>query len=335
MGRGVGIAGAVFAGWLLAALPARAAAPGVQQENFGVGDVTIARITLAQGNARPVRYFLSMPAQRAPLVLTIQGSGCTPPFAGLGTPTPMSTIYNWLPLAGGKRYAMMAVEKPYQPDEPQRGKPGSAEGCAGGFNQHFSYGIWLNTLARAVRDALTRPEVDPHRVLVIGTSEGATMAAGLARALPEITDVVLIGASGPTQLYDFAANIHRTDDSDADKLRRLQELDATVSAIEAEPRSADKFAWGHPYLRWSTFFAQSTLDNLSRSNARVYLASGMQDESVPIQSTEALYAQLRAQGRDVTFRRVPGAGHNLAPDGRPITDAQKEYDAFMAWFERR
>jgi dipeptidyl aminopeptidase/acylaminoacyl peptidase len=61
----------------------------------------------------------------------------------------------------------------------------------------------------------------------------------------------------------------------------------------------------------------------------------MQDNSVPILSTEVLYAQLRAQGKDVTFRRVPAAGHSLAPEGRPIPEAQKEYDAFMAWFERR
>lgn len=333
MGRGVGAGSVAFAGWLLAATMVWAAEPGVQQEEFRAGEATVARITLAGGTARPVRYYLSAPVQRAPLVLTIQGSGCTPPFVGQGTPYGYSTIYNWVPMAGQKRYAVMAVDKPYQSDEPQRGNPGTALGCAGTFNQHFSYGLWLNTLARAVRHALTRPEVDPRRVLVIGTSEGATMAAGLARALPEITDVVLLGATGPTQLYDFAANIHRTDDSDAAKLRRLQDVDATLRAIDADPRSADKFAWGHTYLRWSSFFAQSTLDNLARSNARVYLVSGMQDESVPIQSTEVLYAQLRAQGRDVTFRRVPAAGHNLVPPGRPITDAQQEYDGFMAWFE--
>jgi dipeptidyl aminopeptidase/acylaminoacyl peptidase len=47
-----------------------------------------------------------------------------------------------------------------------------------------------------------------------------------------------------------------------------------------------------------------------------------------------MYAQLRAQGRDVTFRRVPMAGHSLAPEGKPIPEAQKEYDAFIAWFEK-
>ena len=105
-------------------------------------------------------------------------------------------------------------------------------------------------------------------------------------------------------------------------------------ARRADPKSTSKYAWGHTYLRWSSFFAQSTLDKLARAKARVYLASGMQDKSSPILSTEAMYAQLRAQGRDVTFSRVPMAGHSMVPEGRPMPEAQKEYDAFMAWFER-
>lgn len=328
-----------LAGLLLAAPlaggAARPASPAIQEEAFSFDALKIARLTLRDGAGPPVRYYLSAPAHKAPLVLYIQGSGCVPPFVGLGTPNRYSTIYSWLPQAAQGRYAVMAVDKPYQSDEPQQGPGGSAIGCAGEFNQHFSYDIWLATLKQALRHALARPEVDARRVLVIGFSEGAPMAAGLARDLPEITDVVLVGANGPTQSYDFAANIYRANDSDEDKLRHLRELDETFSAISAEPASTSKFAWGHTYLRWSSFFAQSTANNLAHSKARVYLASGMQDNSVPILSTEVLYAQLRAQGRDVTFRRVPSAGHNLAPQGRPIPEAQKEYDAFMAWFEQR
>ncbi|RZJ83101.1 MAG: hypothetical protein EOO64_06745, partial [Massilia sp.] len=94
-------------------------------------------------------------------------------------------------------------------------------------------------------------------------------------------------------------------------------------------------AWGHTYLRWSSFFAQSSGDNLAHAKARVYLASGMQDDSVPILSTEAMYAQLRAQRRDVTFRRVPGANHSLQAQGKSFPDVQKEYDGIMRWFEQR
>jgi predicted esterase len=324
-----------FIAVLLLASGAATAAPAVQEQVYEFPLSTITRLTLQDREGPPVQYYLSKPAQKSPLVLYIQGSGCVPPFVGLGTPNRYSTVYSWVPLAQQKRYAVMVVDKPYQSSEPQKGQAGSAIGCAGAFNEHFSYDLWLATLTQALRHALARPEVDPSRVLVIGFSEGAPMAAGLARAVPEVTDVVLVGANGPTQLYDFAANIYRSTDSDEIKLARLQELDATFSAISADPKSTTKFAWGHPYLRWSSFFAQSTSENLAHSKARVYLASGMQDNSVPILSTEVMYAQLRAQGRDVTFRRVPMAGHSLAPEGKPLPEAQKEYDAFMAWFEKR
>lgn len=314
---------------------ASAAPAAVKEEPFEFKTFSFARITLHDGGSAPVRYYLSKPAHKAPLVLYIQGSGCIPPFAGLGTANRSSNIYSWIPLAAEKRYAVMAVEKPSQSEEPQQGDPGSAVGCAGDFNRHFSYDTWLATLKQALRHALARPEVDARRVLVIGMSEGAPMAAGLARELAEVTDVVLIAANGPTQLYDFAANIYRSNGSDEDKLKQLQELDRTYGAIAADPTSTSKFAWGHPYLRWSSFFAQSTAENLAHSKARVYLASGMQDDSVPILSTEVLYAQLRTQGRDVTFRRIPLAGHQLVPEGRPVPEAQQEYDAFMAWFEGR
>jgi predicted esterase len=314
---------------------AASAAPAAREEAIDFGKTQGARVTLQRDGAPDVRYVISRPAQRAPLVLYVQGSGCIPPFTGLGTPNRASTIFSWVPLAQQGRYAVMAVDKPYQPEALQGGQQGTALACPKAFNDDFSYDRWLATLVRAVRHAATLPYVDARRVLVIGISEGATMAAGLARALPAVTDVALVGGSGPTQMFDFAANIYRSDAADADKLRRLQEFDATVSDIKADPASTVKFAWGHTYLRWSSFFAQSSGDNLAHAKARIYLASGMQDDSVPILSTEAMYAQLRAQGRDVTFRRVPGANHSLQAQGQPFPDVQKEYDGIMRWFEQR
>jgi pimeloyl-ACP methyl ester carboxylesterase len=311
------------------------AASAPREEAIDLGKIQGARFTLQRDGAPAIRYLISRPAQRSPLVLYIQGSGCIPPFIGLGTPNRSATVFSWVPLALQGRYAVMVVDKPYQPDAQQQGQQGTAQECPKAFNDYFSYDRWLAMLVQAVRHASTLPYVDTRRVLVIGISEGATMAAGLARALPEVSDVALVGGSGPTQLFDFAANIYRSDAGDTERLRRLQELDVNVDAIGADPASTVKFAWGHTYLRWSSFFAQSSGDNLSHSKARIYLASGMQDDSVPILSTEAMYAQLRAQGRDVTFRRVPDANHSLQAQGQAFPEVQKEYDSIMQWFERR
>jgi len=310
------------------------AAPAAEQETFSFGNWSMQRITVPGDAGPPVSYYLSAPKEKAPLVLFVQGSGCTPPFSGLGTAERSSALFNWVPLAASGRYAMMAVDKPYQPVR-QDGEPGSAAGCGDAFNNHFSYNTWLMTLRQALRHALTRPEVDATRVLVVGISEGGALAAGLAGAMHEVGAVALSGASGTTQLYDFVARIHQGSGADADKLRELASLDATVKDILADPASGSKFAWGHPYRRWSSFFAQSAGDNLLQSKARVYIVSGMQDGSTPILSTEVMIAQLRGQGRDVTVRRMPNANHDLVQAGGGMPEVQAEHDAIMRWFDGR
>ena len=325
----------VFVCGILFAAQAAHAAPAVQQEPMELGKAVATRFTLHRDGAPDVRYVISQPAHKVPLVLFVQGSGCTPPFVGLGTPNRYSTVFNFIPLAQRGDYAVMVVDKPNQPDAPPQGQPGVATACPAAFNAYFSYDSWLDTLRGALRHALALPWVDGSRVLVFGVSEGAVMAAGLARALPEVTHVAMIGGTGTSQLFDFAANAYRAGTGDDDTLARLRDIDATVDAINADPRSSVKFAWGHTYLRWSSFFAQAPGENLVQSKARVYLASGMRDDSVPVLSTEVAYARLRALGRDVTFRRVPRAGHGLMAEGGTMADVQKDYDAIMAWFGSR
>lgn len=310
------------------------AAPAVQQQTFKFSNWEMQRVTLPGDAGPPVSYYLSTPKARAPLVLVIQGSGCTPPFSGLGTEKRSSSVFNWVPLAASGRYAMMAVDKPYQPVQ-QDGTPGQATGCGDAFNNYYSYDTWLATLSTALRHALARPEVDASRVFVVGISEGGALAAGLARAVPEVTALALSGASGTTQLYDFIARIHQGRGSDVEKARELALLDTTVADILADPSSGSKFAWGHPYRRWSSFFAQSAGDNLLQSKARVYIVSAMQDMATPPLSTEVMYAQLRGQGRDVTIRRLPTANHDMMPAGGGMAEVQAEYDAIMRWFEER
>jgi predicted esterase len=324
---------AVVCGFLLAA--GAAAAPTVREEPLELGKAAAARYTLQRTGAPDVRYVISRPAHKAPLVLFVQGSGCIPPLVGLGTPNRYSTIFNFIPLAQQGDYAVMVVDKPGQPEAPPQAPPGVATGCPAAFNTAFSYDSWLDTLRAALRHALALPWVDGSRVLVFGVSEGAVMAAGLARAEPAVTHVAMIGGTGTSQLFDFAANAYRAGDSDDAIQARLADIDATVDAINADPRSTDKFAWGHTYLRWSTFFAHAPGEDLVQSKAHVWLASGMRDTSVPIVSTEVAYARLRALGRDVTFRRVPRANHGLVPEGGSMADVQKDYDAIMAWFARR
>ena len=88
------------------------AAPAAGQETFSFGSWSMQRTTLPRGEGPPVSYYLSAPKTRAPLVLFVQGSGCTPPFSGLGTDKRSSSIFHWVPLAAGARCPMSPKPSP-------------------------------------------------------------------------------------------------------------------------------------------------------------------------------------------------------------------------------
>jgi hypothetical protein len=88
---------------LLLCAAARRRIPAVQEERFEANALTLSRLTLQEGSGAPVRYYLSRPAHKAPLVLFIQGSGCVPSFMNMGTPERKSTIPYWATLASQGR----------------------------------------------------------------------------------------------------------------------------------------------------------------------------------------------------------------------------------------
>src|SRR5262249_5784434 len=139
-----------------------------------------------------------------------------------------------------------------------------------------------------------------ERMLVIGHSEGGIVAARLAVRFNGITHVALFGSSGPTQLFDLLEN-----ERDAAFVERLRD-------IHRHPNSCSRFAWGHPYRRWSSFLTTSVMEEAIRSRAKFRLVHGVSDVVVPVMAPKMLRAELLRRGRDVTLDLHAGAGHGLA-----------------------
>jgi pimeloyl-ACP methyl ester carboxylesterase len=306
---------------LLAAAPVRAQSPGTQ-----VAGLPLERHEISDQAGRRITYYVSRPARPAPLLLMIQGSGCEPVMR-ISDAGSHSTLYNFLPYAAEGRFTVMAVEKPFS--APNAGH-GAATGCSAEFNADFTAESWLDALRAGLADARRLPWVDRRRTLVFGTSEGAVMASLLAAREESVTDVVFIGGSGTTQLFDFLVFAYQRC---FDRSRCIAEVERQARAIAAAPQSATDFAWGHPYRRWSSFFRVDPGEALLRSRARVYLAFGTADASVPPLSQELVAARLIAAGRDVTVRRVPDAGHGLTSAGaRDFSEADREFRLALDWF---
>lgn len=255
----------------------------------------------------------------------IQGSGCTPILQGTGAAT-YSTLYDLLPFAAEERFAVMAVEKPGASGS---NSGGTAQGCTAQFNEDFTAERWLVALRAALDDARHQPNVDIRRILILGASEGAVMASLLAGRDQRVTDVIAVGGSGTTQLFDFIAAAYS---NCFDRSSCIADVESQMAAIRADPNSATKLAWGHPYRRWTSFFSVEPGDELARSHARIYLAFGTADISTPPLSQEVAVAKLLAAGRDVTVRRVPNANHSLLGPGDDISTLDREYRRALDWF---
>ena len=106
-------------------------------------------------------------------------------------------------------------------------------------------------------------------------------------------------------------------DSPVDIERAVEALEQDYRAIFADPESTAKTFQGHAYRRWSTFFKHPPAENLLKTQARLFLAQGSADVSVPVESFDYLAVELiRAQRPHTTIRRYPGCDHGFQKAGK-------------------
>jgi dipeptidyl aminopeptidase/acylaminoacyl peptidase len=275
---------------------------------------------------RTITFYLSEVPKDAPaklpLVVYIQGSGCQSNFGQRDGRVFPQNGHATVGDAVRGRARLLIVEKPGVKflDTPQH--PGGTEGASEEFLREHTLERWAEAVAAAIKATRTLPEIDPSRTLVIGHSEGGLVACKVAADNPFVTHVASLAGGGPTQLFDlvelaragkFAANV--SDDPDVRARSILHEFEK----IKADPESTTKMFLGHPYRRWSSFFASSPMEELARTSARIYIAQGGADDAVLPTSFHALDAQLVARGKDVTADFVIDADHSFtrAEDKRP------------------
>lgn len=305
----------------------------VLQDSINSGPDRFERITLLEDSDITAEYYISRPSEPSPLILYIQGSGCDPVFVEAFQGDYASTVFSFTTMAKDNLVTTMIIEKPHSSKTVTR-KRGAAKECSDEFNSNFSANLWLDTVQVALNHAMDLAWVDDSKLLVIGFSEGATIASALAAQDSRVTHLGLVGASGPSQIFDFHIRAYETGGDAEQILENLNAVENTLESILAEPDATGSLFWGHTALRWTSFFAMSSLENLKLSNAAIYLISGMADESVPIQSTELLFSELKAAGKDIQFRRIPEAGHNLLGSGRNAKDVEADILSIKDWFQQ-
>ena len=211
-------------------------------------------------------------------------------------------------------------------------RSGTAKKCSLKFLEEHTLPRWAEAINASLRAAQTLSDIDPLKTLVIGHSEGGIIATRVAAENSNVSHIGLLSTNGPTQLFDLvqtARDSGGVDESWQQKEERVREVYSLCARVLADPDSIARFAWGHPYRRWSSFLETSTLDKLLRSRARVYLIHGSDDKVVPVATFEVLRSELVRHHRDLTAELIEGAGHSLRITGQSVVNAM------MAIFNRR
>lgn len=298
------------------------------------------RYTTQDALGRQITFYLSMAerdAKALPLEVFIQGSGCQSLFRKSGDRV-SGDYQNVLYTVSQGKARVLAVEKPGVKylDAPRR--PGSAQEGSEEFLREHTLPRWVEAIAAAIRTARTLPGVDAKRVLVLGHSEGGIVAAHVAAADAGVTHVASLSGSGPSQLFDLvevARAPRRPDEPAQDREARARQVYGEWAKILADPESTTKFYQGHPYRRWSSFLRSSTVDALTRCQARVYLVHGTEDRAVPVVSFDVLRAELTARGRDVTAERMDGVDHGFLKQGQSPPEGMRDvFGRALDWFLR-
>lgn len=285
---------------------------------------------------------LKSPA-KLPVVVYAQGSGSQSIFTKVDTPNGpragASGGQGQIHAVAKGRVITVIAEKPGVQFLDRPTQPGSAEEASQTFREEHTLDQWAEAVSAAMKAALTLPNADPSKILLVGHSEGGLVACAVAARNPQVTDVACLAGGGPSQLFDLT-ELARSGVMCGSKPRSPDECVAWLMAqwddVLKDPQSADKLFLGHPYRRWTTFLETSPIDELRKTKARVFIGQGSVDKAVVPVTADMLYASLKALGRDVTLSKVEGGDHAFMqqkPDGSVDESGwERMHTSVVDWF---
>ncbi len=294
------------------------------------------RSTLRNSDDERLDIYLRQDGRRKPVLVFLPGSGCFPTILkikagermalGLTSPVLAMDLQNAL----GVHVAMLerrGIESLSEAIEREDATPErllSKHPCSA-RNGGVTLEDRVDDSLRQLHAIATQPWAGP--LLLVGTSEGADVAAAIAAKQPTlpISALLLIGGAGPSQFFDLAT-LQREAKSGEGIAKVFADY---LSFLDGNPPVE---YLGYPFQRWKSFAIDATpLDNLLKTQIPVFIAHGELDKSVPIASADLLVVELMRQQkrRAIYYWAVAGADHSLS-DAKG-NHLPKIIETFIAW----
>lgn len=163
------------------------------------------------------------------------------------------------------------------------------------------------------------------QIFLMGTSEGATVAAMVGPLMPETQGIVLINGSIGRPFREgwadaMAASVIKAGASESDVQAVRNEAEATWTRARLEPRSdVEVFGVGNTLKWWASIIDLRPSNHLLMSDAPILLMQSENDEMTPTSSARSVVDQFKALGKtNLTYVELPGLNHGLRKaDGTP------------------
>ena len=173
--------------------------------------------------------------------------------------------------------------------------------CGPTFDRDNNPRQWVSDDMEFVTAQLAAAASRPRNVVMFGVSEGAYVAARVARSRMDVTHLVVIGDGA----WSMRESLHELIDR--------KSVEAAWMDIAADMHSLDKKWLGNPYRWWYDVMDLSAAPDYLALNIPILVGFGENDESVSVNSALSLRARFNAAGKDNLMLRIyPGADHTLS-----------------------
>lgn len=197
-------------------------------------------------------------------------------------------------------------------------------GCPEAFDDVNVYPRWRADGVALIR-RLIADGIDGDLV-VMGASEGGTLAADMAATFGEATHLAMLASGGLPQREELRILTRRR--SGADGAAWLEEQYALVAADPDNPR---KQAIGQTYRYWTSVLDIDPLSFLLPLDIPVFVAVGESDMMVPIESARRVSSAYAEAGKtNATVVTVPNASHVFVDD-RGRSHRAEVFAALAKW----
>lgn len=251
---------------------------------------------------------------KKPLLVYLEGSGAYPMFQGTSSGLISTIPFDYQGLS--KNFHLLFIGKPSVPfydkvNIDKYGKP--VYKSSSDYIKRFSKDWRVDATVLAIEAA--KKIISVSEIYLFGFSEGAQVVPFVAKKLPEVSKIILMGGNGLNQLFDPIINarqkalVGQLNAKQAQK--EVDSLFRQYKDIYRNPESTKKHWWGHTYKRWSSFTAQDPVFILLTLDIDIYMANGTLDENSILSADYIQLEFIKHKKDNLTYKAYPNYDHGF------------------------